>query len=172
LDPGVFVSAALTPGGTPDRLLSAWGQRRLEIVSSPKVLGELTEVLRRDKFRSSFTREVAERYLDLLGRFTVYVADPPLIEGLTSDRNDDYLPSLGRAVGADNVVSGNTKHMQPDPSAHPPIVTPAQLLDLLADVAPAASSARSRQRSAALAAWRVRRQRDVHRRGPGQERTV
>ncbi|MBO0689778.1 MAG: putative toxin-antitoxin system toxin component, PIN family [Candidatus Dormibacteraeota bacterium] len=172
LDPGVFVSAALTPGGTPDRLLTAWGQRRLEVVSSPKVLGELAQVLRRDKFRSAFSGEVAERYLDLLRRFTTSVADPPLIEGLTSDRNDDYLPSLGRAVGADIVVSGNTKHMRPGPSAHPPIATPAQLLNLLADVAPAAPSARTRRRSAALAAWRVRRQRDVHRRGPGQERTV
>lgn len=106
LDPGVFGPAALTPGGTPDRLRTPWGQRGLEIVSSPKVLGELT------------------------------------------------------------------KYMEPDPSAHPPVVTPTRLLAHLGDVAPAASSARSRQRSPALAAWRVRRQRDVHTRVPGQGRTV
>ena len=40
LDPGALISAALTPGGTPDRLLSGWEARRLEIVSSPKVLDE------------------------------------------------------------------------------------------------------------------------------------
>lgn len=61
LDPGVLVSAALTPGGTPDRLLSGWEDRRLEIVSSPKVLDELRLVLNRDKFRSYLTLEAADR---------------------------------------------------------------------------------------------------------------
>jgi hypothetical protein len=51
-------------------------------------------------------------------------------------------------------------------------MTPAQLVDLLAEVAPAARTARSRQRSAALAAWRSRRQWDPHLRGQGQGRTI
>jgi putative PIN family toxin of toxin-antitoxin system len=120
LDPGVLVSAALTPGGTPDRLLSGWEERRLEIVSSPKVLDELRLVLHRDKFRSYLMLEAAERYVTLLGRFTTYDADPPLVEGLTNDPDDDYLPTLARAACADNVVTGNTKDMPPDPGARPP----------------------------------------------------
>src|SRR5204863_7236642 len=126
----------------------------------------------RDKSRGYVTLEAAERYVNMLGRFTTYVADPPLIEGLTNDPDDDYLPSLARTAGADNVVTGNTKDMPPDAAARPPIVTPARLLDLLADVAPAAPSARSRQRSAALASWRVRRRRDPHGRGPGHGRAI
>src|SRR5436305_4988742 len=56
LDPGVIVSALITPSGVPAKLLLAARTGSFDLVVSPKLLGELESVLRREKFR---------RYLDV-----------------------------------------------------------------------------------------------------------
>lgn len=47
VDPNVLISARLSPGGTPARLLTAWMEGQFELVVSPALLVELTGVLDR-----------------------------------------------------------------------------------------------------------------------------
>ncbi|MGH8909748.1 MAG: PIN domain-containing protein [Egibacteraceae bacterium] len=54
VDPGVFVSALLTPDGVAARLVRALVAGRWELVASPLLFEELTDVLLRKRFHRFF----------------------------------------------------------------------------------------------------------------------
>jgi uncharacterized protein len=68
LDPGVLVSALITPTGTPAKLLLAAREGSFDLVASSLLLEELTAVLKRDKFRRYVDLDVVTAYLDLVRR--------------------------------------------------------------------------------------------------------
>jgi putative PIN family toxin of toxin-antitoxin system len=50
VDPGVFISALIgSPGNTPDLVMRAFTDDRIQVVASPLLLDELERVLRRPK---------------------------------------------------------------------------------------------------------------------------
>ena len=51
VDPGVLVSALITPSGPPAQIVRAIREERLRIVVCPHLLAELLGVLQREKFR-------------------------------------------------------------------------------------------------------------------------
>jgi predicted nucleic acid-binding protein len=63
LDPGVLVSALITPRGNPAKLWQAVVDQRLEIAVCPRLLAELAGVLERSKFRSYVTPEEARAFV-------------------------------------------------------------------------------------------------------------
>jgi uncharacterized protein len=107
LDPGVLVSALITPTGAPAKIVLAAHAGEFELILSPLLLEELDAVLRRDKFRRYVDLDVVSIYLDRLqgdGRSVTDPADPPPIR--CSDPDDDYLIALAHATGA-ALVSGD-----------------------------------------------------------------
>lgn len=126
LDPGVLVSALISPTGTPAKLIAEARDGGLELVVSPLLLAELNEVLRREKFRRYVDLERAVEYVELLRRESLQVADP---EGAPSPRSadpdDDYLIALARRENA-VLVSGD-RHLL-DLADRAPILSPADLL--------------------------------------------
>jgi putative PIN family toxin of toxin-antitoxin system len=107
VDPGVFVSALIAPKGTPAQLLDLLLEQRFELVVSPRLLGELTGVLLRDRFRRYVTAaEVRELVADLAA-VAIVLRDPPDPVAVTRDPNDDYLIALAVAAQADALVSGD-----------------------------------------------------------------
>ena len=135
LDPGVLVSAVLSEKGAPHHLLLSWIEGQWELVVSPKLLRELDQVLRREKFRRYLSMEEAAEYVDLLSRTARLVEDPPLVQGLTPDPGDDDLICLAQAAGAHALVSGDP-HLTGLQHAEPPILTPRAFLDLIHKVDP------------------------------------
>lgn len=108
LDPGVLVSALITPNGTPAKLLAATREGEFELIVSPLLLAELEEVLSRKRFRRYIDLDAVGDYLDLLRRLAVLKDDPaeppPL---LSSDPDDDYLIALAHSCKA-ALVSGDS----------------------------------------------------------------
>jgi uncharacterized protein len=107
LDPGVLVSALITPTGTPAKLLLAARQGTFDLIASPLLLEELTAVLKRDKFRRYVALEVVTTYLELVGRDADLVPDPegpPPIR--CAEPDDDYLIALAHSQNA-ALVSGD-----------------------------------------------------------------
>ncbi len=51
LDPNVLVSALLSPAGPPAQIFLAWDAGHFELIASPRLVAELTDVLARPKFR-------------------------------------------------------------------------------------------------------------------------
>jgi len=76
LDPGVLVSALITPTGTPARILAEARSGRFQLIVSPLLLDELREVLRRDKFRPYVALDVVDDFLALLRHDALLAEDP------------------------------------------------------------------------------------------------
>lgn len=130
-DPGVLISAFISPQGAPAEALDRWREGEFDLVVSPALLDELRRVLLRRKFRRYATEEDVRMFVVALGQEALTVEDPPpSSERLTRDPTDDYLVLLARAAGAEAIVSGD-----PDltiVTLDPPVVTPAEFLQRLA----------------------------------------
>lgn len=126
LDPGVLVSALITPTGAPARLLLEVRDGGLELVVSSLLLEELQQVLERPKLRRYVDVDTARDYVDLLRREGLRVpdpGDPPPLR--SSDPDDDYLIALAYSQNA-VLVSGESDLL--DLTGGAPILVPADLL--------------------------------------------
>jgi putative PIN family toxin of toxin-antitoxin system len=132
VDANVLVSAVISPAGPPREIVTAWIDRRFELVASPALLAELRDVLNRDRFRRWVSTPAATEFVDGLAEDAVIVEDPPAQPGLTEDPDDDYLVTLARAAGAEYLVSGD-HHLLDLADPKPPVLTPRQFLDLLGE---------------------------------------
>ena len=130
LDPNVLISAAISTAGPPRQIVAAWVDERFELVASPALLAELSDVLARPKFRRWISAAVAREFVDGLADDALIIDDPPALPGVSPDPDDDYLIALARAANADYLVSGD-RHLLELEDADPPVLTPRQFLDLL-----------------------------------------
>jgi uncharacterized protein len=105
VDPNVIVSAMLSIGSAPDRVLQAALGGTITAIVSPKLLEEVREVSARPKFQW-LDREEVEQVLDGLAACENAV-DPEDVPAVTRDPDDDYLIALARAAGVDVLVSGD-----------------------------------------------------------------
>src|SRR5215211_4996760 len=129
LDPNVLVSAFISQrGGSPDRIVRAWREGAFELVVSPQLIVELTEVLDRPKFALQAGEGRAEAYIAALVGDAIQIHDPPAV---SPDSSDDYLIALARAVRADVIVSGDG-HLTQLVDPVPTVVTPRQFIEQLA----------------------------------------
>lgn len=108
VDPGVLVSAIITPAGPPAALLHAAREGRLDLIVSPRLLAELAAVLSREKFRTYLTLNEASEYVEGLAVLAETVADVDDPPEVSRDPDDDYLVALARATGATAIVSGDS----------------------------------------------------------------
>ena len=131
LDPNVLVSAFISQrGGSPDRIVRAWREGAFELVVSPQLIAELTEVLGRPKFSLQAADGRAEAYVAGLAGDAIRVDDPPDAPAVSPDTGDDYLIALARVARADVIVSGDSHLTQlADPTV--PVLTPRQFAEQL-----------------------------------------
>jgi hypothetical protein len=85
LDCNVFVSALLSPNGSPAQVLDRWADGDFDVVVSPLLLAELERVLSRPKFAASIDRAQVEGLVTGLMEDGLLVEDPPADPGLTPD---------------------------------------------------------------------------------------
>lgn len=126
LDPGVLISAFISPLGPPAALLRAWLEGLFELVVSETLLGELEDVLLRAKFRRYGSTKQVARYVRRLREQATSVDDPDDAPRLTADPKDDYLVALARRADA-LLVSGDA-HL----AGLPGVMTPREFADALA----------------------------------------
>ncbi len=132
LDPNVLVSAFISQrGGAPDRIVRAWREGAFELVVSPRLIAELTDVLGRPKFARQAAEGRAEAYIAALAGDARQMDDPPAPPRVSPDSGDDYLVALARAAVADVIVSGDG-HLTQLTDASPPVMTPRQFTEQLA----------------------------------------
>lgn len=126
LDPGVLISALISPNGAPAKLLARARDGDLELVFSSLLLAELEDVLARKKFRHYVDLDTVRAYVDLLRRESVGAPDPQGAPPLScADPDDDYLIALAHSQSA-ILVSGD-RHLL-DLVDRAPILSPADLL--------------------------------------------
>lgn len=126
LDPGVLVSALITPTGKPAELLISARTGGFDLVVSPLLLRELETVLRREKFRSYVGLDGVTAYLDLLRRDAQVAADPEAPPPIRcADPDDDYLIALAHSQSA-ALVSGDSDLLEL--ADRIPVFSPAEFL--------------------------------------------
>lgn len=130
LDPNALVSAAISTAGPPRQIINAWVDGRFELLASPALIDELSDVLARPRFRRWISTQTAAEFIAGLQESAVIIDDPPEPAALTADPDDDYLIALARAGGADYLVSGD-RHLTGLTDPEPPVLTPRQFLALL-----------------------------------------
>jgi putative PIN family toxin of toxin-antitoxin system len=109
LDPNVLVSALISPGAPSARLLLELRAGAFELVTSPRLLEELDEVLHREKFRRYATELEVDAYVEMIRAESTIVADPDVpLEPSSEDPDDDYLIELARATRSAALVSGDS----------------------------------------------------------------
>jgi putative PIN family toxin of toxin-antitoxin system len=107
LDSNIFLSALLSPGGSPHRIYEAWRRGRFEIATCDEQLEELRRASRYPKFRSILQPHRVGLMLNNLQRAVVFDRLPDHHE--TADPHDAYLLALAEISGARYLVTGDKR---------------------------------------------------------------
>ena len=123
VDTNVWVSAFLTPHGTPSRLLREVERKRLTLVYDAAIAAEYQQVLSRSRF--NIGPASVEEFLARLREDGQRII-PPLLPA--SDLPDpDDAPFIATALAAAcPIVTGNLRHFPPECGVE--VLTPAQCL--------------------------------------------
>jgi putative PIN family toxin of toxin-antitoxin system len=125
VDTNVIVSAGVAPGGVSANLIFDWVlEGKVRAVTSPAVLAEYREVVRRPKFlRYGFP----PLWLEFLIEESIVLPDPKSSPFESPDPKDVPFIALAHAAGA-WLVTGNLKHF-PETARHGvTVVSPADYL--------------------------------------------
>lgn len=109
VDPGVYISAAISGRGPNKQLVDAAVHGRVILLMSPTLLAELRTVLRRPKFRRWLTLDDVADFVDALVGIAELVDDPPTSgrDPVCRDPKDEYLVALVEGEQATLLVSGD-----------------------------------------------------------------
>ena len=100
----------------------------MELVVSPALLAELSDVLARPKFASAAREGRAIDFVGALRAGTTTVRDPAGTEAITRDPKDDYLVRLTRSSPDTLLVSGDRDLLESD-TRDVEILTPREFID-------------------------------------------
>jgi uncharacterized protein len=134
-DANVLVSAALarSPRAPSVLTLDAALDGRVELVTSPLLLREVTMVLARPRLQKYVSSDEAVRFVADLAAQTILLVDPPdPHRAVCRDPRDDYLVALAEASGAEAIISGDLDLLAIDPAQLAvDVITPRQFADRL-----------------------------------------
>ena len=125
LDTNVIVSAGIRSDGAPAKLVRDWVlDRQVQLVSSPFVVTEYREVVRRPKFhRYGFP----PLWLEFAIEESLWLPEPKAWPLACPDPKDAPFLALARASGA-WLVTGNLKHFPENIRAGVRVLSPAEYL--------------------------------------------
>lgn len=126
IDTNVFVSAFLSPGGVPARILRLFEQEAFELLISEEILHEYAVALRYERVKKvhKLTDEQIIRVLEDLRASATFVKPTISVTVVVSDPDDNKFFECALAGGAQFIVSGDTKvqavkHYQGNPGTLP-----------------------------------------------------
>jgi putative PIN family toxin of toxin-antitoxin system len=129
IDTNVLVSG-LFWHGAPHVLVEHARSGGLGLISSPALLAELADIIRRPKFRTKLAQSKIdpERMLAELWQLAEVIDPPPLSTPISRDVDDDAVLALAAASLADLIISGDADLLILGSHAGIPIVTAANAL--------------------------------------------
>jgi putative PIN family toxin of toxin-antitoxin system len=135
-DANVLVSAAIARSSQAPSVLTldAALDGRVELVTSPLLLREVTVVLARPRLQKYVSPEEAARFVaDLAAQTTLLVDAPGPHPAVCRDPRDDYLVALAETNDAEAIITGDLDLLAIDPGQIAvEILTPRQFADRLA----------------------------------------
>ena len=131
LDTNVFVSSVF--GGLPRQVVGLWFDGRITLCLSEPIVAEYQRVLREiGAVSESEERALIEAFAS--GEGVLYTADPPPIEGASSDPDDDKFLECALELESDFVVSGDSDLLELGSYMGIPTLTPREFLERIGEV--------------------------------------
>lgn len=132
LDTNVIVSAVIQPKGAPAKLVMDWVlEGQVQTVTSPWIIGEYRDVVRRAKFRCYGFPPL---WLDFLIEESLQLPDPAVPPAGSPDPKDTPFLALASTAGA-WLVTGNIKHFPKANRNRVMVLSPADYLARLEQIA-------------------------------------
>jgi putative PIN family toxin of toxin-antitoxin system len=110
LDTNVLVSALITPGGPPDKLLQHWEADDFTLVTSSAQLDERQRVLTYDKLQKFIHPDQAAKLIGNIRSFAVLAENLPDVN-VSSDAADNLILATAIAGTASHMVTGDKAHV-------------------------------------------------------------
>lgn len=128
IDTNVYISAAISPHGKPNKVVFD-AIRRGILLASTETFEELRTRLQRPRFLKYTTLEKRDAFLQLIWDESLFIAITETITACT-DPDDDKFLELAVSGQADYIITGNIKDFPPSPFQGIPILRPAEFLEL------------------------------------------
>jgi putative PIN family toxin of toxin-antitoxin system len=109
LDTNLFVSAFISPTGTPNQLITLWEQRNIILLTSAALIDEVDRVLHRASIKEKYqlSEERIERLLTRLHLTAEWVMPLASLPLHSRDPKDDHLLACALGGGADFLITGD-----------------------------------------------------------------
>jgi putative PIN family toxin of toxin-antitoxin system len=133
IDTNVTISALITAGSPPDRVLRALLAERFDAVTSPQLIAELEDVASRRKFLARVRLAPAELrlFLDTIHAHSAIVRPDFEVSAMQSDPADNRVLEAAVAGNADYIVTGDGALLALGEYEGVEIVTPAMFIAIL-----------------------------------------
>ena len=130
LDTNIIVSAGIKPGNAPAKLVMDWVlEGQIQVVTSPWVVSEYREVVRRTKFRRY---GFPPHWLEFLIEESLRLPDPATRAKRGPDPKDMPFLALAHMAGA-WLVTGNLKHFPETVRNGVTVLSPSEYLTHLGE---------------------------------------
>jgi len=130
IDTNVFVSSVF--GGLPRQVVELWFDGRLTLCLSEPIVTEYQRVLREiGAVSKAEERALIEVFAS--GEGVLYTADPPAVERVSSDPDDDKFLECALELEAECIASGDSDLLELESYMGIPIFTPRQLLEQIGE---------------------------------------
>lgn len=113
LDTNVFISSVLVSKGYPAKILDAWRKDSFDLLVSPKIVAEVTDVLRRPRIRKKhdWSDEEIDGFIEGLVASAIVVSGGLEVKVIKDDPDDDKYLACAEEGGADYIISGD-RHLR------------------------------------------------------------
>ena len=130
LDTNIIVSAGIKPGSAPAKLVMDWVlEGQIQVVTSPWIVSEYREVVRRTKFRRY---GFPPHWLEFLIEESLRLPDPAAWAKRGPDPKDMPFLALAHMAGA-WLVTGNLKHFPETVRNGVTVLSPSEYLTHLGE---------------------------------------
>lgn len=108
-DANIFVSALISPTGKPAQIVKLWEKEKIEIVTSPAIIDEVTRVISYPKLRKyALINQEGKRFTRLLAKQTLRVNPPATIHAIKRDESDNRYLECAYYGKAQFIVTGDS----------------------------------------------------------------
>ncbi|NOZ64163.1 MAG: putative toxin-antitoxin system toxin component, PIN family [Caldiserica bacterium] len=133
LDTNVLVSIIISPRGTLAKILEAWEEFNFLLLTSPAIVEEVENVLKRPYIRENYniTRQEIDIFIQGLKESSLFlhgIKDDPVIK---EDPSDNKFLAVAKAGEADYIVSGDRHLKNIKRYENIPIISPVQFASYL-----------------------------------------
>ena len=126
VDTNVFVSGVVF-GGPPGDVLTAWRDKRIELVVSAEIIEEYVRL--GECLSARFPGVDIGPALGLVAAFATSVSAAPLTEPVCADTDDDKFFACAVAAGATYIVSGDRTLLATSPYRNVAVIRPRDFVD-------------------------------------------